>query len=133
MTTVARINSLAAVLERFRSGHCRRRPLTTADVLGAFRRRDKRRAYFAVRHREELATDLIHTKVGLTVMQARDQVMRARHVRATPGIAVRSGAFSPPAQTLRAGSPPYARASNRLPRAQSPAAGGFAAGRTESP
>jgi hypothetical protein len=51
---VTRINSLAAVLERFRAGDCRRRPLTTADVLGAFRRRDGRKTYLALRHRREI-------------------------------------------------------------------------------
>jgi hypothetical protein len=50
-----RIRNLETLLDRFLTRQCRRRPLTTADVLGAFRRRDKRRAYFALRHREELA------------------------------------------------------------------------------
>lgn len=61
-------------------------------------------------------------------MQARDQVMRGRHVRATPAIADRQGALGRETQTPRAGSSLYSRAMKRLPRAQSPAAGGFAAG-----
>lgn len=51
---MTRIRSIADLLERFRAGQCRRRPLTTADVLGQFRRRDKRRTYFAFRHKQEL-------------------------------------------------------------------------------
>jgi hypothetical protein len=45
---MTRVTSIAAVLERFRTGTCRRRPLTTAQLLGNFRRRDRRRSYFAL-------------------------------------------------------------------------------------
>jgi hypothetical protein len=72
-------------------------------------------------------------------MQARDQVMRGRHVRATPAIARRRSAvraslmdarpLNECRETPRAGSPLNARAMTSLPRAQSPAAAGFAAGR----
>jgi len=82
-----------------------------------------------------------YTKRGLTVMQARDQVMRARHVRATPGIARRRSAvrvlpsdarpLNECRETPRAGSPLYSRAMTRLLRAQSPEAAGFASGRSK--
>lgn len=50
---MTRITSIADVLARFLAGQCRRRPRTMADVLGQFRKRDGRRAYFAVRHKRE--------------------------------------------------------------------------------
>lgn len=42
------LRDFASLLERFRAGQCRRRPLSTADVLGNWRRRDRRRTYFAL-------------------------------------------------------------------------------------